>query len=182
MAYPPEWKTAFTTKNGKAVSFRPERDSDTEMLWAMFSTLSESSILNLVPPFTRKRVESWTSNIDYNEALAIIAVVKEEKMKRIVGSASLKFNSQEVFRHKAELGLTVHDDYQNLGIGTALLNHMLFIAKMKNLKKVWLIVNTQNNRAIQLYKKAGFRVEGTLRKEMHFKGRYSDEYRMAIFL
>jgi ribosomal protein S18 acetylase RimI-like enzyme len=80
-------------------------------------------------------------------------------VQRIVGSVSLKINSQEVFKHKAELGITVQADYQNLGIGTALSNHLLAIAKMKELRKVWLMVNTENDKAIQLYKKAGFEFE-----------------------
>jgi putative acetyltransferase len=182
MTYPAEWETMFTAKNGQTLHFRPEKPSDTEMLWAMFSTLSEASTSNLIPPFTRERRESWTNNINYNEVLAIVAVIEEKGMQRIVGSASLKFHPQEVFKHNAELGITVHDDYQNLGIGTTLLNHLLVIARMKKLRKVWLIVNTENGKAIQLYKKAGFEVEGTLRKEMYFKGKYSDAYRMAIFL
>jgi len=182
MDYPKEWETVFTTKNEKTVHFRPEKSSDTEMLWAMFSTLSEKSVSNLVPPFTRERIESWTKNMDYNEVLAIVAVIKENNEQRIIGSASLMFCMQEVFMHKAELGITIHDNYQNLGVGTALLNHLLAIAKMKKLKKVWLIVHTGNEKAIQLYKKAGFEFEGTLRKEMYFKGEYTDEYRMAVFL
>ncbi len=103
-------------------------------------------------------------------------------MQRIVGSASLKFNSQEVFKHKAELGIAVHDDYQKLGIGAALLNHLLAITKIKKLKKVGLIVNIKNERAIYMYKKIGFKFEGTLRKEFLFKGRYNDLYQMALFL
>jgi L-phenylalanine/L-methionine N-acetyltransferase len=182
MAYPIEWETVFTSKNGKKVNFRPELSTDTEMLWQMFSTLSANTVSNLVPPFTRERIESWTSNIDYDEALAVVAVVEEKNVQRIVGTASLKFNQQEVFKHKAELGISVHDDYQNLGIGTALLNHMIAIAKMKELKKVWLIVNTKNDRAIYLYKKTGFEIEGTLRKETHLNGTYRDEYRMSLFL
>jgi putative acetyltransferase len=182
LTYPTEWETVFTAKNGKTITFRPELSSDTEMLWKMFSTLSEKTVSNLVPPFTRERIEGWTSKIDYDEALAVVAVVEENNLQLIVGSASLKFNSQEVFKHKAELGISLHDNYQNLGIGTALLNHMLTIAKMKKLRKVWLIVNTENDRAVHLYKNAGFEIEGTLHKEMYFSSRYRDEYRMALFL
>jgi RimJ/RimL family protein N-acetyltransferase len=32
-----------------------------------------------------------------------------------------------------------------------------------------------------LYKKAGFEIEGTLRKEMLLKNDFLDEYRMALF-
>ena len=62
MEYPGEWEMVFTAKNGKRVKFRPEQSGDTEMLWKMFSTLSKESVSNLLPPFTRERVEGWTSN------------------------------------------------------------------------------------------------------------------------
>ena len=182
MDYPIEWETEFTAKNGKKVVFRPEQSGDTEMLWEMFSTLSEESASNLLPPFTRERVESWTRNINYNEVLAIVAVIEENNEQRIIGSASLKFNPQEALRHKAELGLTVHDDCQNMGIGTALLNHLIGVARMKKLSKVWLQVSTDNDRAINVYKKAGFEIEGKLSKESCIDGKYRDEYRMALFL
>ncbi len=182
MDYSSEWEIEFTARNGKKVVFRPEQPDDTEMLWEMFSTLSEESLSNLLPPFTRERVESWTNNINYNEVLAIVAVINENNGQHIIGSASLKFNPQESFRHKAELGLTVHDDYQNMGIGTALLTHLIDIARIKKLSKVWLLVSTANDRAINVYKKAGFEIEGKLCKESYVNGKYRDEYRMVLFL
>ena len=75
MGYPSEWETVFTLKNGMKVNFRPEQSGDTEMLWRMFSTLSEKSLSNMVGPSTRERVEGWTSNIDYDKVLAIVAVI-----------------------------------------------------------------------------------------------------------
>jgi len=182
MAYPVEWETEFTAKNGKLLRLRPKESSDTEMLWAMFSTLSETSISNLIPPYTRERIEGWTNNIDFNDVLTIVAVIEETGVQRIVGTASLKFNAQEVFKHKAEFAITVHDDYQNLGVGTALLNHTLNIARKKNLKKIFLTVNNGNARALHVYEKAGFKMEGILRKEVCLNGKYLDEYRMALFL
>ena len=182
MAYPNEWESVFTAKNGKKVAFRPEQSGDTEMLWAMFSTLSEESLSNLVPRFTRERIEGWTSNIDYNKVLAIVAVIEEKNEQRIVGSVSLGFNEREVFRHKGELSIAVHDDYQNMGIGSAMLKHLLDIARMKKLTKVSLNVDTDNDRAIHIYKKAGFEIEGKLIKERYIDGKFGDEYRMAIFL
>ena len=182
MEYPRAWEMVFTAKNGKKVKFRPEQSGDTEMLWKMFSTLSKESASNLLPPFTRERVESWTSNINYNELLAIVAVIEEKNEQRIIGDASLKFYPQEALKHKAELGITVHDDYQNIGIGTALLQHILNIARIKKLKKVCLQVSTDNAKAICMYKKAGFEIEGKLCKESYINDKYRDEYRMALFL
>ncbi len=69
-----------------------------------------------------------------------------------------------------------------MGLGTAMLKHLLGIARKKKLKKVWLLVNTDNNRAVHVYKKVGFEIEAKLCKERCDKGKYGDEYRMAIFL
>ena len=182
MLYPKDWETETTLKDGRKVLLRPELPTDTEMLWEMFSTLSKASLDNLVKPFTRERVEGWTSNIDYNRNLPILAVVQEGKKKRIIGSASLSFQQPEAFRHKAELGITVHDDYQNLGLGTAMIKHLLNIASKKGLKKVYLLVNTDNSHAIHVYEKLGFKLEAKLEKEHFIEGRLEDDYRMAIFL
>jgi ribosomal protein S18 acetylase RimI-like enzyme len=63
-----------------------------------------------------------------------------------------------------------------------LLNHLLAIAKMKKLKKVGLIVNIKNERAIYMYRKIGFEFEGTLHRELLYKGRYNNLYQTALFL
>lgn len=182
MSYPIEWEKKIVLKNGCSVFLRPELSTDTEMLWEMFSTLSKASLNNLLLPFTRERVESWTSNIDYDKNLAILALVHERKERRVIGSSSLSFHSAESSRHKAELGITVHDDYQNLNLGTAMINHLLEIARKKGLKKIYLLVHTNNDRAIHVYKKCGFRIEAKLEKEYFREGQFGDDYRMAIFL
>jgi putative acetyltransferase len=125
-------------------------------------------------------VVGFPSGDTQGKVLAIVAVLESEQ--RIIGSASLKFNPPEALKHKAELGLSVHDDYQNMGIGTALLNHLIDVARLKKLSKVWLHVSTANNRAIHLYKKAGFMIEGKLCKESRINGKYRDGYNMALFL
>ena len=182
MPYPKEWETRTVLKSGQHVSLRPEEPTDTEMLWEMFSTLSKASLDNLVEPFTRERVEGWTSNIDYDRALPILALVTERRRGRVVGSATLAFHLTEANRHKAELGITVHDDYQNLGLGTFLICHLLDIARKRGLKKVYLLVSTANSRAIHVYEKCGFKIEARLEKEHSVEGRLGDDYRMAIFL
>jgi ribosomal protein S18 acetylase RimI-like enzyme len=181
MGYPSEWEATFTLADGKKIDLRPKQSTDTEMLWNMFSTLSEKSLSNLVPPFTRERIEGWTSDIDHDKVLTIVAVVREKDEQRIVGSATLSFNKNEIFKHKAELAIAVHDDYQNMAIGTLMLKHLLDIAKIKELRKVWLLVNTDNDRAVHLYKKVGFEIEGKLSKERYSESRFGDEYRMAVF-
>jgi Mg/Co/Ni transporter MgtE len=77
-------ETVFAAKNGKTVNFHPELSTDTEMLWKMFSTLSEKTASNLAPPFTRERIESWTGKIDYDEALGVVTVVEEKTCNELL--------------------------------------------------------------------------------------------------
>jgi len=179
---PKECEKTVTLDNGTPVLFRPELSTDAEMLWEMFSTLSQESLRFLVLLFTRERIEGWTSNINYDKALPILAVVQQANKTRIAATATLAFPEASAFRHKAEFGITVHDDFQNRGIGTALTRHMLDIAKRKGLRKVSLRVIRENKRAIHMYEKCGFKIEAKLEKEYFINGRYLDDYVMSVFL
>jgi putative acetyltransferase len=179
---PSAWKKTLLLKGDKKVGLRPIQSSDTEMLWKMYSTMSERSLCHLVPPFTRERIEKWTRLIDYSKVLTIVAVLKERDGRHIIGSASLSFNERKIMTHKAELSIAVHDNYQNMGLGTAMLEHVISIADMKGLKKIWLLVDIENEVAVHLYKKVGFEIEAKLFKERYCDVKFGDCYRMAIFL
>lgn len=177
------WEKEIQLKDGAKVLLRPELVTDLEMLWEMFSTLSQESLRFLPNPFTRERIEGWVNNIDYNRVLPIVAIVREPSgRERIVASATLRFHQDEASRHKTGFGITVHDDYQNRGLGTIMTQYMIEIAHRKGLKKVYLLVTTDNERAIHVYNKCGFKIEGRLKKEHYTNGEYGDDYRMAIIL
>jgi RimJ/RimL family protein N-acetyltransferase len=180
--YPKEYEKTLTLGDGTTVLFRPELPTDTEMLWEMFSTLSQESLDFLVHPFPRERIEHWISNINYQEVLPIVAVIQQAQNPRIVATASLEFRDAPAEKHKTEFGITVHDTYQNKGIGTALTKHMLTIARKKRLRKITLKVLTRNKKAIDLYTKCGFKTEAKLQKENFINRKYYDDYIMSIFL
>jgi RimJ/RimL family protein N-acetyltransferase len=180
--YPKEYEKTITLRDGTEVLLRPELSTDTQMLWEMLSTLSSESKRFLGGGITRKKVQAWTSKINYAKVLPIVGVVKEKGKPRIIASASLRFFTDfPAFQHRAEFGITVHDDYQGKGLGTALTKHMLEIARKKGLKKVSVHVSTENKSAIHIYEKCGFKVEATLRKEHFAYGKYYDNYAMSIF-
>lgn len=180
--YPKEYEKTVTFDDGTIVYFRPELATDTEMLWEMFSTLSKESLRFLVMPFPRERIERWTSNIDYDRALPILAVVQQGKKTRVVATASLGFFEADAYKHKAEFGITVHDDFQSKSLGTVLTEYMLSIAKKKRLRKVFLKVVAENKRAIHVYQKCGFKIEAKLKEDNFVDGKYYDDYIMSIFL
>lgn len=98
---------------------------------------------------------------------------------RVVGNLSL-LRRRDRLSHVADLGISVHDDYQDQGIGTALMEAAIEMAdKWLNLKRVELDVYTDNAPAIHLYEKFGFEIEGTRRALSFRDGEYVDTYAMA---
>lgn len=74
----------------------------------------------------------------------------------------------------------VHDDYQNRGIGSQLIEAVIDLGEnWLNLMRLELTVYTDNPSAIHLYEKYGFVIEGTLRKYALRAGTYVDAYAMA---
>jgi L-phenylalanine/L-methionine N-acetyltransferase len=85
-------------------------------------------------------------------------------------------------RHIGEFGMSVRDDWQGQGIGTALLQAAVDLAdRWLNLERLELQVYTDNAPAVALYQKFGFEIEGTLRRMAFRDGEYVDAYMMARF-
>ena len=98
----------------------------------------------------------------------------------VIGCAGLSVFSNPRMRHVGSVGLYVHTDYQNQGVGTALMKAMLELAdNWLMLVRVELEVFADNQRAIQLYEKLGFETEGRKRMSCVRNGQYADELLMA---
>ncbi len=173
-----------TLKDGTAVTLRPSEVGDLEPTWAMFSTLSDETLEFLPIPFNRERVEGWFKNIDYEQYLPILGFVDEKGETRVISSSTLGFQSMELYRHRAEFGITIHDDYQNRGLGTVLTKYLIDIARERGIKKIDLMVVAHNERAISVYEKLGFKIEGHFKMNHfnHVLNEYCDEYKMGLLL
>lgn len=83
-------------------------------------------------------------------------------------------------RHSGSIGIMVHKDYQNKGVGTALINAIIDIAdNWLMLVRLELTVFEDNEVAIHLYEKLGFAKEGLKRFAGIRNGKYVNEYMMA---
>lgn len=98
----------------------------------------------------------------------------------IVGSAGLFINDRPRQRHCAMLGIGVAGAHSGKGVGSALMRELLRAADgWLNLLRIELNVYADNERAIALYRKFGFVIEGTLRAHALRDGAYVDGHVMG---
>jgi putative acetyltransferase len=78
------------------------------------------------------------------------------------------------------LGMAVPKRFQGKGVGTALMQALVDLAdKWLPVTRIELTVFTDNERAIGLYKRFGFEIEGTHRAYALRDGKYVDTHAMA---
>ena len=124
-------------------------------------------------------IEQWRQRLaeSGDSTYNLVAVVGD----RVVGMLGVHtFPNRPRRRHAGAIGMSVHDEWQGKGIGTALLRAGLDLAdNWLNLTRLELEVYTDNEPAIRLYERFGFEREGTLRQHAFRGGHYVDAYMMA---
>ena len=99
---------------------------------------------------------------------------------KFVGHCAL-FQFDEI-AHTCELGITIGDkDYWGRGYGREAIRLLLDYAfRLRNVRRVYLSVNGNNERAIRAYRACGFVEEGRLRAHVWSDGQYVDLVYMGI--
>lgn len=100
----------------------------------------------------------------------------------IVGHAFLEPLHLKSNCHVVKLTIAIHQGWQEKGIGTTLMQHLIDRAKKsENIHKIELNVRASNLRAIELYKKMGFVEEGRLKNRIKIaSNHYIDDLLMAL--
>ncbi|MGE7852678.1 GNAT family N-acetyltransferase [Bacillus paramycoides] len=88
-----------------------------------------------------------------------------EVHNRIVGFSRCEGSDLKRLSHKVEFGVCILKEFWGYGIGKNLLLQSINWADENEVKKISLQVLEINKKAIQLYKKVGFEVEGVLKND-----------------
>lgn len=99
---------------------------------------------------------------------------------RAVGHLGIITSASHRRKHVASFGIAVHPDFQGRGVGSALIAEMLKLSdNWLNIVRMELIVLSDNQRAIGLYRKHGFVVEGEARFDIFRAGQFTHSTQMA---
>lgn len=99
---------------------------------------------------------------------------------RVVGWCDVIPRDRPTTRHSGVLGIGLLPEWRGRGVGRRLIARALEASRAFPLARVELAVRADNARAIALYRKIGFEVEGRRRRAMLVDGLYYDDILMAL--
>lgn len=166
------------------VVYRKPVLEDAEEIVAFYNRVGgETTYLSFTEDEYPLDVEAQKANIISTEqqpnSVMLLAVVDDQ----IIGIGTITSGNKIKARHCGELGIVVTENYQGQGIGSELIRQLLEWSKSNGVTtKVQLDTRTDNQMAVELYKKFGFQIEGELKNTTLIDGEYYHLYVMGLML
>ena len=160
MAYPVHYIRPLKLADGTLVQLRPIHPSDGQ--WARYfrSVVSERTVkarfLGYEPAISRRLVDRLTK-IDYRKEMAIVAeqVLPSEKLPIAVARVVGEVDEPQ----RAEFALIVADQWQGKGLGTALTDFMIDIARRMDFDQLTASLLATNQPMRTILRKKGFQIQ-----------------------
>ncbi len=165
----------YTLKNGCKVILRDAQISDAKNLVEYMRKINaESKNLMREPDefkFTIKQEEKFIQ-MALDSPNACFMVVLDDNL--VISTAEFQGNNLRRVNHRVSLGISVLEDYQNLGLGRIVMEALIKRAIELQKTKMDLEVRIDNLSAIHLYESLGFEKEGIIRNGFFVDNNYID--------
>jgi RimJ/RimL family protein N-acetyltransferase len=111
-------------------------------------------------------------------------VLVAEYEGQIIADLNFQAGKRARIAHWGDIGIGIRPGWRGKGLGSAMLGRLLWWAeRAPRVEKISLLVVASNRRAIALYEKWGFRVEGRRARTVKYAdGSYDDDLMMARFV
>lgn len=129
--------------------------------------------------FTVKKEKEFLQNI---QSSILEKIFLFEIKNKIVGMCSIEGINKIRIKHRVDLAITVLKNYWGNKIGEKLIDYAINYCKSNSIKKIELTVRIDNKRALKLYKKFGFEIEGEIKNFIYLNGNYYNCYYMGLLL
>ncbi|OBZ15061.1 GCN5 family acetyltransferase [Bacillus sp. FJAT-27264] len=165
------------------VTLRVLHPGDAEELLNLQHRLDEeSSFMLLEPDERRTTVDQLTEMLTSVGASDTSVLIGAEAEGNLVGYLSVRGGNVRRNRHSAYIVIGILRQYQGLGIGSGLFREVDSWAVENEIVRLELTVMTHNDKAVALYQKSGYSIEGTKLKSLKVDGQWVDEYYMSKLL
>ncbi|MEL7120165.1 MAG: bifunctional acetate--CoA ligase family protein/GNAT family N-acetyltransferase [Bacteroidota bacterium] len=148
------------SKKGLNVLLRPIKPEDEPLMEKMLEDSSSRSLylrfFGQIPKVTHTWLTRFT-HIDYDRELAIVAEIEtEENGKEIMGVVRI---IEDAWGETAEYAILIADKWQGQGLGSALTDYIIEIARDRNINKIVATVLANNTGMIRLFKNRNFSID-----------------------
>ncbi|MHA2380500.1 MAG: GNAT family N-acetyltransferase [Candidatus Thorarchaeota archaeon] len=162
---------------GDLVCLRALEESDLDPMLVHWNTWELRSTIGVPLPRSRAAMEdwfAWASKTDPWKDGSLTLAVAEKKGGEFLGVAS--FGDIRSPHSRGRLGISIYNpEYRSKGYGTDATRVMLWIGfHILGLRNISLDTFADNERAVQVYEKCGFKRVGLLRKTEFMNGEYQD--------
>lgn len=100
----------------------------------------------------------------------------------VVGIGNIMGNGRMRISHQARLAISVRKDYWGQGVGSRIMQSLIDFAKERSIEIITLEVYHDNESAIKLYQKFGFKEIGYFKNFSKVNDEYKDAVLMNLYL
>jgi acetyltransferase len=157
---PPDFEKKVKLRDGTRVLIRPIKPEDKDLWVDFYLGLSKLSkyyrFFSSRPKPSNKMIKEYTE-IDYVNNFALVAIIKEEGEKKMIGVARYVLIPKSE-QKKAEVAVVIADKWQAKGLGTKMLMNLLDILIKRKIKKICGDIFLENDKMMQLVGQSGFQL------------------------
>lgn len=158
---------------------RKINEADAEAFLRLCGKLDRESTFMLLEPNERSTsVETQRAKIKDVLERSNCQILVAEANSRLIGYVSATGGAYRRNSHKTHIVIGIPKKYTGQGFGGKLLTYIERWAKENNIHRLELTVMKNNLKALRLYHKSGFHIEGEIKDSLLVAGEYVDEFAM----
>ena len=167
-AGPQDVKGTFLTEDGALITFRSIHPTDEPRIRDMFYGLSAESLyrrfMSRIKWISREQVQDFVY-IDHRTEVAIVGTLTEAYGEDIICVGRYYLDQKT---NRAEVAFLVDDAWQNRGIGSFLLRHLITIAKRNGIAGFSAEVLRENKAMQTVFQKSGCKFRSQLKEDIYY--------------
>ena len=172
----------FTLKNGKTVTIRRMHATDYDAAMTFLTQFSTENIFTNQYPGQPLKNREECEKLYEREDNYFIAAFEDDG--RLVGMTNFVISrpGHPWSGRNCGFGISILEEYCSQGLGMRLMQLLETEARAKNMHRIYGTVRALNRRAIALYLKCGFTIDGLSKETAFINGQWHDEYYISKIL